>query len=801
MNQRKTKVENLPPEMLRQKRFFPAEIRQKPDGRIEKFPMIKAWNELRSLMTAEAASQRSNTVGFATAVEDDDDPVLFFDFDAVLNDDGYFVNSDARAVFEVVTNSLGKDCYVERSISGHGLHIFAKPTANKFGKITNDRFGTLHLDENNSKIKLEIFYKTAARYCLLTGNRFRTSGDKIPTGKNVDDLLTCILAAVKKNLPNDDVRKPQEPKAFYPLTADAEEYDKYRAEAMLTKISCSLLDDSDWLKVMAACKGLVDYARVDAWNKTDPDRYRENENRKRWDSLDGKSTVATLHALAKRFGYDEKSARLEWYKMHPEYSKPLASKSIAPCQGDNRICPEPIVADGRPFNVDDYIFEARTDYDNARRLEKFCGDCIRWLEDESRWLFFKNGIWGRGSDKASVILPMVFALRGKIQDATEKLDDGKKKYATAVVKDFSSQKKINAAVSLLKGCGSIIIKADDLNKHPELLNCQNGVVDLQTGKLYPSDPKLMLTQQTSVDYDPRADSTAFDKFFEEIMPDEMTREGLLRWLGYCLTGSVREEKFLIWRGAGGNGKGVLTRTLTNLLKDYSATLPRGAFVLKPFDDGNAHTAALNSLENARFAIVAELQQTAVLDSALLKNLTGGDLQTFRPMYSEFKNVTPTAKLNMSTNHNPRFENVDDVGILRRALIMPFEVSFKDRPDPRLKERLLLPENLRGLLKILIDESVIWYREGLVISDKMKIATEEILSASDFVTGFISDFCEIGEGYRVSRRKLLGKLKEVCKEAHRFTDKEIALMFEKRGFEYTKNKGVMCYHGLKLLETD
>ena len=54
---------------------------------------------------------------------------------------------------------------------------------------------------------------------------------------------------------------------------------------------------------------------------------------------------------------------------------------------------------------------------------------------------------------------------------------------------FQSAKKIGSVITLLKSCDSILITADDLNRHNELFCVQNGVVNLQTGELYPLNPK------------------------------------------------------------------------------------------------------------------------------------------------------------------------------------------------------------------------------------------------------------------------------------------------------------------------
>ena len=188
----------------------------------------------------------------------------------------------------------------------------------------------------------------------------------------------------------------------------------------------------------------------------------------------------------------------------------------------------------------DFIFSgSHYDLDFARRLEKFCSPNVRWLTDDECWLTYKNGVWTRGSEKNSCISPFARSLADAMTQNAES------KAERDLASKFQSAKKINNAITLLKSFDSILISSSDLNNHPELLNCLNCVVDLSEGKSYPHAPELLLSQQVQATYYPDAQSNLVNKFFVDIMLDEMTRAGLLRWLGYCLTGENSAEKFMI----------------------------------------------------------------------------------------------------------------------------------------------------------------------------------------------------------------------------------------------------------------
>lgn len=442
-------------------------------------------------------------------------------------------------------------------------------------------------------------------------------------------------------------------------------------------------------------------------------------------------------------------------------------------------------ADERAF----YFGGIVTDLANARRIERFCGDRVKWLTDEERWIIYGNGIWTRGTDSNNCVLPFVNKLADKLLATSKLVDEEQKKRARDISLKFQKRDSVSAAIAMMKGCDSILIKADDLDTHTNLINVLNGVVDLETRQLYPADPELLLTQQCRAAYFPDAQSDVVDNFFKSTQPDEMTRAGLLRWLGYCLTGEVSEEKFMIWTGGGGNGKGCLSATVLELLGSYGVGLSPTALLKsnKPLD-ADKPTAALNGIELARFAISEEMPSDGELDISLVKNLTGGDRINLRRLHCEYRTVKPTAKINISGNYVPKIENVHDDGLLRRMLNMPYLVKFGTPTNPAdhdLKKKMLLPNSLNALLRLLVDEAFNWYRDGLIISDAMKKATRENLDANDFIADFISDNYERGDNLSVKAKDFVDALKrEYPRECGRFKRNDlIKLIANTNGITY------------------
>ena len=565
---------------------------------------------------------------------------------------------------------------------------------------------------------------------------------------------------------------PKQEKSSVPSATD-ENVDRNEIKHILKDfVHAKNLSRDDWCNVGMILRR-YDFSLEDfqAWSKDDS-RYSAEACATQWKSfkpaeeLQGTGyTVATLIKLAKQFGY-----------------KP-SKQSKLPAQVQNN---------NADFNGNEFMQDSIEDLDNARRLEKFCGKHIRWLTDDELWLTFDDGIWSRRSEKSSCLYPLAtrfadqmmnFAkiLGAKADEATkaavitsgdgfiQKVDEQAKKKADianarkdkafAIAYYFKKRKNYSAAIDLLKGCDSILITSDDLNRHKNLFCVKNGVIDLQTGKIYPLDPKYLITNQADVFFDFNADTTFVEKFFREVIPDESTLLGVLRYLGYCLTGEKIYHICQFWRGRGANGKTTILDMLIQLLASYAIKLPTNALLesMRPMD-ANAASPALAMLDgDIRLAILDEIPRSCRLDATTFKTITGDQFITARPLYGNPRKIELRAKLILNGNHLPTFD-VDDGGLQRRINNVEYTQIFSaDRADVTLPAKLTTPENRSALLKILVGHAQDFYRNGLIESDGMKAAKAEYFNENDFVASFVDEYCIIGDGGVITRKDFEARL--------------------------------------------
>lgn len=402
---------------------------------------------------------------------------------------------------------------------------------------------------------------------------------------------------------------------------------------------------------------------------------------------------------------------------------------------------------------------SRDDLSNGMRLADLWSRELRYLKDADKWLTYSKGLWTVGTDSRTSAIMSQISRTAKILAANAVSDDEKK-----VAACFTQSRKISGAILFLKGVDAVIVTEKDLDKHPYLLNCRDCVVDLQTGKRLEADPKLLLTRQAGAIYrgiDYRDPDNHVEKFLQSIMPNDETRRALLRFLGYALTGVIREHVAQLWRGDGRNGKSTLIKFLFMVLGTYAVKLPMTALLDsgRPADPNQA-TTALNALEGARLAICDELMRRARLNTALFKTLTGGDEITIRHLHAEFKTIQASAKIIFNGNYLPEIDDPTDLGLRERLRNVPFNQTFiGDRADPNLQEKLSTSEALSALLAILVAESVTWHNDGLLESAEMKEAKREYISSNDFISEFIDEHCNRGINLSIPRKTLLAALKE------------------------------------------
>ena len=372
------------------------------------------------------------------------------------------------------------------------------------------------------------------------------------------------------------------------------------------------------------------------------------------------------------------------------------------------------------------------DLNNAYRIYYKYKDSIRYIQDWDQFLIYESirnqngspiggGIWRIANE--GQLKNMINQLEAELNQMAK--NDKEREVAQA----FSDVSYINRAISQIKGINECTISSFQLNRFPDLLNVLNGVINLKTGELMPANPGLYLTQQAPVMYNIHARSPFFEQFIMDILPDPDTREAVLRYLGYCLTGETNAQKALFIIGSGANGKSTLLNVISRLLGfDYSASVPITFFSEHSLRSKSGPTPERAMLIGKRFIQVDEIKAGEVLDAGEFKLLTGSDMIPFRDMYKNMDIFSPTHKFIFSGNFLPELKNNNDGGLNRRLMVAEFPRKFnQNQCNPYLLNMLTTPESLSGILNILVQQAIQYYQHRLYESAAMMDVRNEYIS--------------------------------------------------------------------------
>ena len=399
----------------------------------------------------------------------------------------------------------------------------------------------------------------------------------------------------------------------------------------------------------------------------------------------------------------------------------------------NGHCPILATAD-RPDDLD----QALTDRNLAKLFAQLVKDQVLYVP-EWGWLRYETGRWRRASDAEIAALAMEVIPRYYTEQALNAPPERRREFLEYALK-CHSRHRINNALELAKGL--LLARPDEFDRHPYLLNCLNGVVDLRTGNLLPHDPSLRLTQLCPVAYNPDATAPTWQRFLSDVfLGDQDLISFMQRALGYSLTGDTSERVFFIAWGSGHNGKSTLFGTVQRILGDYAKTVATDA-LLKRREQADTHPTGLADLYGVRFAIASETEEGKHLATARVKALTGRDRVKARYMRRDYFEFEPTAKIWLFTNHRPVISDTTPA-MWKRLILIPFRAHF-DPDSPQCDKRM--PEKLwaerEGILAWLVQGCLAWQREGLNPPPIVREATKEYQSEMDKIGAWIAERCEV-----------------------------------------------------------
>ncbi|MGN1025953.1 MAG: phage/plasmid primase, P4 family, partial [Faecousia sp.] len=438
-----------------------------------------------------------------------------------------------------------------------------------------------------------------------------------------------------------------------------------------------------------------------------------------------------------------------------------------------------------------------TDVGNAERFVAMFKDQVKYCTIYKKWFIWNGKRWEQ-DDTGKIITYAIECVRNIIHDADLLPDGDRRKALIQHSLKSESNSRLKALLDIASGMPAITVRSEDLDQNVWLLNCQNGTIDLRTGKLQPHDPKDFITRICAAEYNPACAIPLWTQLMEKITGgDKEYMRYIQKALGYALTGDISEQAIFILYGTGSNGKSTMLNIFAALLNGYAQSTSSDTFMQKKNESVNNDIARL---KGARFVSAIEMEEGKRMAESLIKSMTGGDKLVTRFLYGEFFEYIPQFKVFLAVNHKPDIRDTTN-SIWRRVKIMPFTNTFTEQERDKNFPAKIMATEMPGILAWAVQGCLDWQQNGIIPPDVVETANRAYKEEMDTFSQFFEECCVVREGARVTNKMLRAKYDEWCAEngEYRMTQRPFSRKLRERGYE-TRNSspnGTAEWHGFTL----
>jgi putative DNA primase/helicase len=390
-----------------------------------------------------------------------------------------------------------------------------------------------------------------------------------------------------------------------------------------------------------------------------------------------------------------------------------------------------------------------TDLANARSLIAAVHSEIRWVPglgwlwwDETRWRRDEGDVYINFAAKRTIL-----ALRTMVEKA--ELSAEAMKAWRKWLRHSQNDRLLASMIRVARTEPEVVAYVSQLDAHPNELNTRTGILDLETLKLRPHDPKALHTRVTAAGYDPDATAPFWLETVAKALPDEGICRHMQKALGQSLRGTYSEHLYIA-HGGGSNLKSTILNGAREALGDY-ADVPSADLLIEQNSGSARGDSALAQLRGVRLVVASETGEGHALAEPLVKMLTGDHTINCKFMRQDTFTYQNQASVFLATNHRPRVQGSDEA-IWRRVQLIPFDYVVEDseRLEPS-KVQAELRKEQDGILSWLVEGLRMYQAEGMTPPEAIQAATAGYRTESDPMAEWLEDevIFEAGAHVRVS----------------------------------------------------
>ena len=271
-----------------------------------------------------------------------------------------------------------------------------------------------------------------------------------------------------------------------------------------------------------------------------------------------------------------------------------------------------------------------------------------------------------------------------------------------------------------------------------LFGFNNIVYDMKAGTFreYEYDDYVSIT--TGYDWrEPTTEELAnMTNFINTIMPIENERELFLQILATGIDGNCL-EKFILFNGAGGNGKGVVNDCMLTMLGNYGM-IGNNSLLFEPSKTGSNPEKA--NIHMKRYVVFREPPAKKRFENSVIKELTGGGTISSSGHYESDTKKTLCNTTICECNSKPAFSEEITQADQRRIIDFYFRSSFTDndvlvnpqyniyKANPELKTSEFKGAHKYALFKILTT----YHKKYLENGSKLKLPETTIARTQEYL---------------------------------------------------------------------
>ncbi len=297
----------------------------------------------------------------------------------------------------------------------------------------------------------------------------------------------------------------------------------------------------------------------------------------------------------------------------------------------------------------------------------------------------------------------------------------------------------------------------EFDNKPYLFAFKNKVYDFQAREFTIPLKDHYLTTDCGYDWEEPSEeeNNVVKGIFEKTIKDEDVRRGYVSVLRNGFIG-ICPQKFIIANGSGRNGKGQINNWTMRCLGEYGY---KGNIdtLCSPLKAGNNPEVA--NMHKKRFVVFSEGEAKAMLNSATIKELSGGGQVNARLNYSNDTKTSLSCVLVFECNPpKPTMSgaDADSIALIERVNDYPFEAKFIAKTEEEVDEAnniyrqddYYTSEEFYTLHRCALFNYIKNYEgvETIYIPEIVKQRSKKYLLDSDIIYKFVSEQVEIRDDY-------------------------------------------------------